>query len=175
MVSSFGAKLRYLRLQREWTQIELAQRLSLATNTHISQMEAGIREPSVALVRKIAECFDVTIDYLLRDTLPVAQPQVSQFHQPDRHAALASFGTKLRHLRKQHGLTQVVLAHQLEHITHTHISHLEADRKEPSIDLVLRIADVFGVSTDYLLRDALPVDATDDDDAAPQADEEHER
>jgi hypothetical protein len=34
---------------------------------------------------------------------------------------------------------------------------------------------VFGVGTDYLLRDAIPVDATDDDDAAPQAGEGHER
>jgi transcriptional regulator with XRE-family HTH domain len=68
-----------------------------------------------------------------------------------------------------------VLAHQLEHITHTHISHLEADRKEPSIDLVLRIADVFGVSTDYLLRDAIPVNATGSDDATTEADEGHER
>jgi transcriptional regulator with XRE-family HTH domain len=57
----------------------------------------------------------------------------------------------------------MALAQQLEHITHTHVSHLEAGRKEPSISLVLRIADFFGVTTDYLLRDSIPVGAEEQD------------
>jgi DNA-binding XRE family transcriptional regulator len=35
------------------------------------------------------------------------------------------------------------------------------ERKEPSIDLVVQIADVFGVTTDYLLRDSIPVGKED--------------
>jgi transcriptional regulator with XRE-family HTH domain len=70
---------------------------------------------------------------------------------------------------------QTELSLQLALRTQAHISLLESGRKEPSIDLVLRIADVFGVSTDYLLRDAIPVNATGSDDAAPQACEGHER
>jgi DNA-binding XRE family transcriptional regulator len=37
------------------------------------------------------------------------------------------------------------------------VSNLEAGRKEPSLDLVLRIADFFGVTTDYLLWDCEPI------------------
>jgi transcriptional regulator with XRE-family HTH domain len=163
MFSSFGAKLRYLRLHQALTQVELAQHLSLATHTHISQMEAGIREPSLTLVCKIAEYFGVTIDFLLRDALPVAEPQPFQSGGSITQEPPALFGSKLRHLRKQCGLTQLALAQQLEHITHTHVSHLEAGRKEPSISLVLRLADFFGVTTDYLLRDAIPSEAEQTD------------
>jgi transcriptional regulator with XRE-family HTH domain len=42
--------------------------------------------------------------------------------------------------------------------TQAHISHLESNRKEPSIGLVLKIAAFFGVTTDYLLRDSIPLD-----------------
>jgi transcriptional regulator with XRE-family HTH domain len=150
-------------LQRALTQIELARQLSLATNTHISQMEAGVREPSLTLVCKIAEYFGVTIDFLLRDAIPVAEPQPFQSGGSITQEPPALFGSKLRHLRKQCGLTQLALAQQLEHITHTHVSHLEAGRKEPSISLVLRLADFFGVTTDYLLRDAIPSEAEQTD------------
>jgi transcriptional regulator with XRE-family HTH domain len=176
MPGLFGTKLRHLRKQRDVTQVELARWLSLTAHTHITHLEAGRNTPSIELVVKIADYFQTTTDYLLRDTIAVDTPK--PFKRRDTLGQTTSqrlFGTKLRHLRKQHGLTQVVLAHQLEHITHTHISHLEADRKEPSIDLVLRIADFFGVSTDYLLRDAIPVNATGSDDATTEADEEHER
>lgn len=52
---------------------------------------------------------------------------------------------------------QADLARQLGLRTQAHISLLEAGHKEPSINLVLRIADLFGVTTDYLLRDDIPV------------------
>jgi len=41
---------------------------------------------------------------------------------------------------------------------HAHISFLESNRKEPSIELLLKIADFFQVTTDYLLNDAIPIE-----------------
>jgi transcriptional regulator with XRE-family HTH domain len=156
----FGAKLRYLRQQQHLTQTDLAHALTLATHTHISQMESLIRTPSLALVVTIAAYFGVTTDYLLRDTVPIDAPV--SISLPDGSAYKAGherrFGAKLRHLRGRHHISQTALGKQLALTTHTHISHLEAGRKEPSIDLVLRIADIFGVTTDYLLRDSLPID-----------------
>jgi transcriptional regulator with XRE-family HTH domain len=68
------------------------------------------------------------------------------------------FGEKLRLLRRQRGLTQTELARDLDLATHSHVSYLERNRSAPSLDLVLRVANVFSVTTDYLLRDALPID-----------------
>jgi transcriptional regulator with XRE-family HTH domain len=172
----FGEKLRYLRTTHGIVQVDLARQLSLATNTHISQLESHRTTPSLNLVVRIARFFGVTIDYLLRDDLPIDVP--TWFGEPEMPAPDVQwhrFGEKLRSLRRQRKLTQVDVSQALALGTQAHISNLESNRKEPSIDLLLKIADVFGVSTDYLLRDAIPVNATGSDDATTEADEEHER
>jgi transcriptional regulator with XRE-family HTH domain len=66
-----GAKLRYLRQQRQMTQEELARRLGLLRQGHISNLEMGRKAPSLELVVQIADLFGVTADYLLRDSIPV--------------------------------------------------------------------------------------------------------
>src|SRR5687768_9854733 len=72
------------------------------------------------------------------------------------------FAEKLRSLRQQRGLTQLELARQLGLAAHVRITQLESvqasGRMSPSLELVVRLATVFGVSTDYLLRDTIPVD-----------------
>ena|SRR5690348_16871375 len=65
------------------------------------------------------------------------------------------FGEKLHTLRIQRGLTLKELARQLGHVAHGYISELESGKKLPSIDLVLRIARLFEVTTDELLKDEL--------------------
>lgn len=65
---------------------------------------------------------------------------------------------KIRLLRQQRGMTQVELAHILGIKHQGYISNLEAGRKLPSLDLLVQIADLFGVTTDYLLRDSLPTE-----------------
>ena len=56
-------------------------------------------------------------------------------------------------------MTQEALAHQLGLARQGHVSNLEMGRKEPSLELVVLVADLFGVSTDYLLRDTVPVES----------------
>lgn len=65
---------------------------------------------------------------------------------------------KLRHLRRQHGWSQATLAQHLGVASQAYISNLEAGRKDPSLDLVVRAASVFGVATDYLLRNEYAVE-----------------
>jgi transcriptional regulator with XRE-family HTH domain len=68
------------------------------------------------------------------------------------------FGKKLRFLRRNHGLTQSDLAEQLGLASHTHIAKLEANQDVPSLALVVRVATNLHVTTDYLLRDTIPVE-----------------
>ncbi len=65
---------------------------------------------------------------------------------------------KLRCLRLQHAMTQADLARQLGLASHSHIAKVEAGEDTVSLSLVIRIARLLSASTDYLLRDTLPVE-----------------
>lgn len=71
MPQLLGEKVRFLRAQRQITQVELAQRLGLARQGYISNIEAGRKVPSLDVLVQIADLFGVTTDYLLRDAIPV--------------------------------------------------------------------------------------------------------
>ncbi len=58
-------------------------------------------------------------------------------------------------------MVQAELAQQLGLRRQGYISNLETNRIAPSLQLVVRIADLFKVSTDYLLRDGVPVEAVE--------------
>lgn len=62
-----GQRLRELRENREISQIELARYLNIS-NTTLSQYETGKRVPSDEIKIKIADYFNVSIDYLLGRT-----------------------------------------------------------------------------------------------------------
>lgn len=57
---------------------------------------------------------------------------------------------RIRQLRQDRGLSQVDLARRLN-VTKQSVSNWENDNIQPSIEMLQRIADIFSVSTDYLL------------------------
>ncbi|MFN8489195.1 MAG: helix-turn-helix transcriptional regulator [Caldilineaceae bacterium] len=65
---------------------------------------------------------------------------------------MEKFGQKLHYLRKQRGLTLRQLA-ELLGVHFTHLNNLEHGSKRPSTDLVLKVAQLFDVSTDQLMKD----------------------
>lgn len=152
MPDLFGDKLRRLRHLRGVTQSELAQQLGLEAQSHIAKLEHGVA-PSLDVVVRVAQRLGVSIDYLLRDTITVdaattllTEPVPASGIQP------ASLGKKLRNLRLQHQLSQTDLMHRLGLTARSYISNLEAGRKIPSLQLILEIADLFGVGIDDLLQ-----------------------
>jgi len=158
MLRRFGDKLRYLRRRHRMTQSHLAQTLTSVTQGHISLLETSRRVPSRDVVIEVATVFRISFDYLLRDHIPPEDAE--DYHsvpapQPPERPRL--FGTKLRHLRQLQQLTQAELAQRLPAWTQSQISSLEIDRSDPSLDLVIALADIFGVTIDYLLRDTQPV------------------
>ena len=68
------------------------------------------------------------------------------------------FGEKLRFLREQNNLTMRELAAELGLKSHGSVSDFERGRAMPSAALAVRVADLFDVTTDQLLRDELEVD-----------------
>lgn len=77
------------------------------------------------------------------------------------------FGTRLKHLRKQAGLTQQQLATQLG-ITKSVVSFYELQERSPSPEVLIKLASIFHVSADYLLgldtREAIDVSDLDEKD-----------
>ena len=59
-------------------------------------------------------------------------------------------GTRIKELRKEFGLSQVELAFRME-VTKQTISNWENENIQPSIDMLVALANVFNVTTDYLL------------------------
>lgn len=60
----FGDKLRILRRERHLTQKQLASELSISRSA-LSLYESNKREPDFETLTKIAEFFDISLDYLL--------------------------------------------------------------------------------------------------------------
>lgn len=56
-----------------------------------------------------------------------------------------SFGTVMRRLRIERGLSQEELALRLDMSSHAHISRLESGKKQPTLDMVFRLADALDV------------------------------
>ena len=68
------------------------------------------------------------------------------------------FGEKLRSLRKQHGMTIKDLARVTGYATHSHISEMETGKKKPLLEFAVKVADLFNVSIDQLVRDELDIE-----------------
>ena len=61
------------------------------------------------------------------------------------------YGELLQKLRKQKNLTIKEVATYL-HVTHPSISRYENNLQEPSIETLTKLADLYGVSLDYLIK-----------------------
>lgn len=59
--------------------------------------------------------------------------------------------SKIKELRKSHNLSQVELAKKLS-VTKQTVSNWENNNIQPSIDMLIKIADSFSVTTDFLLE-----------------------
>lgn len=74
-----------------------------------------------------------------------------------------TLGQKIRELRRQKGWSQEQLAESVDYSRQL-ISHWEIDKVRPDTETLSKLADIFGVSTDFLLgRTVLPIDVPSDE------------
>lgn len=69
---------------------------------------------------------------------------------------------KIIHLRKKHNLSQEELAMQMK-VSRQAVSKWEQAQSIPDLDKILLMASIFGVSTDYLLKDEIEMEEYVDD------------
>ena len=63
-MTDYGNRIKELRLEMEWTQQDLADKLK-TTKQAVSQYERGVRKPDLDTVVALCDIFNVSGDYLL--------------------------------------------------------------------------------------------------------------
>lgn len=129
-------RIRDLRLNSGMKQVDLAKALSIS-QAALSGYETGKYEPDFETLKKFADYFSVSVDYLLGRDKPA-----SSVVAPVNH---------FREQRLKHGFkTQKDLADIL-FVNQTAVSQWERGATTPSSQLLLRLSELYGVTTDYLL------------------------
>ena len=67
-------------------------------------------------------------------------------------------GEKVRALRERRGLTVRELASLIGVNAHSHIVQIETGKRYPSLEVLVKLMEVFQISCDLLLNDALELD-----------------
>lgn len=70
-------------------------------------------------------------------------------------------GARIASLRRQAGMSQAALARRLQ-ISPSAVGMYEQGRREPSVDTLVTMAEVFGVTTDFLLTGKATTAAEED-------------
>jgi transcriptional regulator with XRE-family HTH domain len=86
--SSLGRRILETRLQRELTQLQLSRTLHVSQQ-HIGNIEKGRAHPSLDLVVDIANDLDVSMDFLLQDSLQRPYVRKNDFAMRDLEQYLA--------------------------------------------------------------------------------------
>jgi transcriptional regulator with XRE-family HTH domain len=69
---AIGDKIQTLRKQQGWSQQQLAKKIG-TSGPIVGRYERGEMTPSVEVAKKLADTFDVTLDYLVDDTGKTAE------------------------------------------------------------------------------------------------------
>jgi transcriptional regulator with XRE-family HTH domain len=68
LLLAFGARIRYLREQKSWTQEALAERADM-DRSYIAAIETGLRNPSVKAAAKLARGLGVSLAELFENVM----------------------------------------------------------------------------------------------------------
>lgn len=102
---TLGKRIKQLRQQRGWSQAQLSKKLNVHQK-QISGYERGIHSPSIELLVRMAELFNVSLDYIAFDNreekniIPIADrelmqavQQIDQLSTEDRETIKAVLNT----------------------------------------------------------------------------------
>lgn len=130
-------RIRELRVEKGITQVKFAQMLS-TSQANISGWELEKWEPDKNALKKMSEIFGCSIDFILGNDKEI------EFHQKNLPME------KLKQLRLEKHLTQSDMAKMLD-ITVSAYGNYELGQREPNLETLIKLADYFQVSVDYLI------------------------
>jgi transcriptional regulator with XRE-family HTH domain len=77
-------------------------------------------------------------------------PTLDQFQELWNNKGMKKFKERLQELRKSENLTQETLASKLS-VNNSTVSSWECGKSEPKFDMLIQLAILFDVTTDYIL------------------------
>lgn len=145
----FGKYLKQLRMSLNLSIRQLAL-CSGVSNSYISQIENGKRGiPNPEILKKLAPHLKVSYNELMQKAGYIDDNNKNKTTDMENNNK-SSFHKRLRKLRLDAGLDQVELAKILNVAKQT-VSNWENGNRAPDHEMLIRIADFFNVTTDYLL------------------------
>lgn len=143
----FKDKIKELRLEKELSQKKLAEILSLSQSC-ITKLEAGLREPTGSTLKSYSQFFNVTIDYLIGndEALDVKGLQNERQFFPQKKKIML----RLKEIREDRNLSQQEVATAIE-TSQTNIARWENGKNEPSYLQLVKLADFYNCSIDFLV------------------------
>lgn len=142
----FGERIAEQRKKLGLSQEELAEKLNISQKS-ISKYELGDRKPQYKVLVRMAEYFGVTTDYLL------GLGDIMETNEKSNEIA-QRMGWNIKKLREQKGLTQQELAVRVD-VAQATVANWESGRREPDINILIRIAKLFNVTLDELVMKEL--------------------
>jgi len=136
---NFAERLKALRRDKAVTQKSMAEYLGMREQAY-QMYEYGKREPNHETTIKLADYFNVSLDYLVGRS---ANPEVAGYTR-------TKFAERLEILRIKKDVTKRTIAKYLEIHERTYQMY-ENDKREPSQEDLIKLANYFNVSSDYLL------------------------
>ncbi len=130
--TGLGDKLRAMREEKKLTLEELGKQLALSV-AYLSEIELGVRTPSIQTLQKISRYFKIPVSLFL-----------------NTKGKLVTTGRKIRLSRDAKGLTQKQLAN-IADVSPGLIAQLETGKVQPSLKTIERIAKALGCSACYLI------------------------
>lgn len=73
--AALGKRIRESRIKKGYTQKNLADRAKIGV-VYLSEIERGIKMPSLSIFIKIIDALEVSADYVLRDELPTGKEYI---------------------------------------------------------------------------------------------------
>ena len=141
----FGRKLKELRLENNINQAELGKIIGISPST-VGMYERNQRFPDKDILNKIADYFEVSIDYLF-DRTNFKNGNIEHIN-PNPNESL--FANRLRQERERLGLMQKELAQKLDIPPNTYNGY-ETGKRSPNLEITKHISDILKISVDYLL------------------------
>lgn len=146
--NSFSLKLKELRQKNNLTQDRLADELNARYHLNeskatISQFEHNKRIPDLDRLINIADYFQVSLDYLC-------------CNKSNDNVRCTNPGTRIKRLIKKNGLSQKEFVDKFNEKygysdSEATISQYVNNKRTPEIDKMVKIADFFNVTLDYIM------------------------
>lgn len=134
-LENFARRLIALRENAGLTKSQFAREMGLTPST-IGNLEHARKRPGLDTVIQMADFFGVSVDYLL-----------GRFAEPSE---TAGFPQRARQLRKARKLSQADLAAAVG-TSGRNYNRYENGSQQPTLPVLLRLAEFFDVSLDYLI------------------------